>query len=52
MKKIYQTPNIIVVTINTTQIICTSLPDGGDAVTAGITSADAREAEFSDFEME
>lgn len=52
MKKIYETPNIKVVNIKTTQIICASLPNGGHAVDKGIKSSDSRRARFSDWDEE
>ena len=52
MKKIYQIPNIKVVNIKPKQIICASLPNGGNAVTKGIKSADARRSSFTDWDEE
>ena len=41
MKKIYIAPEMEIVAIEMSQIICTSLPNGGNASSNGVTTADS-----------
>ena len=43
MKKNYIAPEMEIVAVEMSQIICTSLPTGGDASTNGVTEADSPE---------
>lgn len=46
MKKEYIEPKIMTIDITPCQIICTSLPGGGDASANGVTTADSPEGYF------
>ena len=50
MKKTYIAPEMVLIVVETNNMVCTSLTKGGAASTNGITSADSRRGSFWDDE--